>query len=64
MMELGNGEFIAEQGPEALARARAHMSMWAVMKSPLVLSTNLSALGPETLQVRRQETPSLCFSIC
>jgi alpha-galactosidase len=63
MMELGNGEFIAEQGPEALARARAHMSMWAVMKSPLVLSTNLSALGPETLQVRRQETPSLCFSI-
>lgn len=51
MMELGNGDFVAEQGDAALARSRAHMTMWAIMKSPLVLSTNLSALGPQTLAV-------------
>ena len=51
MMELGNGDFVAEDGPEALARARSHMTMWAIMKSPLVLSTNLSALGPLTARV-------------
>ena len=53
MMELGNGDFVAEQGTDALARAQAHMTMWAVMKSPLVLSTNLSALAlsAETMSV-------------
>ena len=51
MMQLGNGDFVAEHGAAALARARAHMTMWAVMKSPLVLSTNLSALGADTLRV-------------
>jgi hypothetical protein len=51
MMQLGNGDFVAEEGAAALARARAHMTMWAVMKSPLVLSTNLSTLGPDTLRV-------------
>ena len=49
MMELGNGDFVAEEGEAALARSRAHMTMWAVMKSPLILSTNLSALGPQVL---------------
>ena len=51
MMALGNGDFNADRGSAALARARAHMSMWAAMKSPLVLSTNLSALGPATMGV-------------
>ena len=49
MMELGNGDFVAEGGSAALARARAHVTMWSVMKSPLVLSTNLSALGPAAM---------------
>ena len=50
-MQLGNGDFVAEEGAAALARARAHMTMGAVMKSPLVLSTNISARGSETLRV-------------
>jgi alpha-galactosidase len=51
MMELGNGDFVAEGGPAALARAQAHMTMWATMKSPLVLSTDLGALGAATRAV-------------
>ena len=51
MMELGNGDFVAEDGPEGLAMARAHMTMWAAMKSPLVLSTDLGEMGSETRQV-------------
>ena len=51
MMELGNGDFVADESAAALGRARAHMTMWSVMKSPLVLSTNLSALGRATLSV-------------
>lgn len=51
MMELGNGDFRAKDGPGALARTRAHMTMWAIMKSPLVLSTDLNKLDQETLEI-------------
>ena len=51
MMELGNGDFDADDSDASRARARAHMTMWSIMKSPLVLSTNLSSVRPETLAV-------------
>ena len=42
---------MADYDDASRARARAHMTMWSIMKSPLVLSTDLSVVGPETLAV-------------
>jgi len=51
MMQVANGDFIAEQGEEARNRVEAHFTMWAVLKSPLIISTDLQKVGPDTMAV-------------
>eukprot|EP00698_Gefionella_okellyi_P000857 TRINITY_DN10753_c0_g1_i1.p1 TRINITY_DN10753_c0_g1~~TRINITY_DN10753_c0_g1_i1.p1 ORF type:complete len:696 (+),score=95.09 TRINITY_DN10753_c0_g1_i1:1288-3375(+) len=45
MLEVGNGEF---SDP---ALSRAHMTMWAIMKAPLILGNDLSQMSADTLAV-------------
>jgi hypothetical protein len=45
MMEVGNGEFDAQHLP----RARAHMSMWVMLSSPLILGNRLAETSPELI---------------
>lgn len=49
MMEIGNGDFIPEDSPEAARRTRTHFSLWCLLKSPLLLSTRLDHLGNSSL---------------
>lgn len=52
IMEIGNGiDFNCSAGTEALARCAAHMTMWSIMKAPLLLGTDLMTMAPETLSV-------------
>jgi len=41
MLEVGNGAFDPQNSSDtlALAAARAHLSMWALMKAPILLGT-------------------------
>lgn len=48
MIEVGNGDFVAEISDLTAAQARSHYSMWAVMKSVMLLGCDLSAIGPVT----------------
>jgi hypothetical protein len=41
VLEVGNGDFDCST-PESVARAKAHMSMWSLMKSPLLLGTDMT----------------------
>lgn len=45
-VELGRGEFI---GDGSLPAARAHFSLWCIMKSPLLLGNDLTAIDEYTL---------------
>eukprot|EP01043_Picozoa_sp_COSAG02_P047764 COSAG02_NODE_4614_length_5165_cov_1.697592_2_plen_541_part_00 len=54
LLEVGNGDFAPVNSTfpaGALDAARAHFSMWALLKAPLLVSTNLSAASTETLNV-------------
>ena len=41
ILEIGNGEFDCST-PQSINRAKAHFSMWSVMKAPLLLGTDLT----------------------
>eukprot|EP01116_Phalansterium_solitarium_P024035 TRINITY_DN867_c0_g1_i1.p1 TRINITY_DN867_c0_g1~~TRINITY_DN867_c0_g1_i1.p1 ORF type:complete len:727 (+),score=197.67 TRINITY_DN867_c0_g1_i1:51-2183(+) len=45
MIEVGNGEF------SDVNLAQAHFTMWCIMKAPLILGNNLSAITPDILAV-------------
>jgi len=53
MLEVGNGEvdFNCSADAAALSRCQAHFSMWAIMKAPLILGNDISAMSPATLSV-------------
>jgi len=51
MLEIGNGDFACSADDAAAARCRVHMSMWAIMKAPLLIGTNVTAMLPSTLAV-------------
>ena len=52
MIEVGNGpDFSCSEDDAALARCRAHFTMWTIMKAPLILGSNLPAIDATTLQV-------------
>jgi hypothetical protein len=41
VLEVGNGDFDCTT-PESIGRAKAHMGMWVLMKSPLLLGTDMT----------------------
>jgi len=48
MLQLGNGDLTYHE-------ARSHWTAWALMKSPLLIGTNLSAMTNETLEILTNE---------
>jgi len=50
-LEIGNGDFNADVSVESLRRAQVHFTMWSIMKSPLIISTDLEKLGEKSLNV-------------
>ncbi|KAL0571651.1 hypothetical protein V5O48_010309 [Marasmius crinis-equi] len=44
MLQIGNGNLTLEE-------TKSHFTAWALMKSPLLIGTNLSAITPEVLDV-------------
>ncbi|EPQ52042.1 glycoside hydrolase [Gloeophyllum trabeum ATCC 11539] len=44
MLQLGNGNMTFDE-------AKSHFTAWALMKSPLIIGTNLSAITNETLEI-------------
>ncbi|KAJ3731436.1 glycoside hydrolase [Lentinula guzmanii] len=44
MLQLGNGGLTFDE-------AKSHFTAWALMKSPLLIGTNLSAITPDILQI-------------
>ena len=52
MIEVGNGpDFACSADAAALARCRAHFTMWTIMKAPIILGNNLPAIDSVTLAV-------------
>ena len=51
MLELGNGEFNAENSPLFAAQARTHYSMWCVMKAVMLIGADLMEIGAKTLGI-------------
>jgi hypothetical protein len=52
MIEVGNSpDFSCGDDAAALARCQAHMTMWAIMKSPLILGNDIPNETPATLGV-------------
>ncbi len=54
MIEVGNSpDFDCSRDAESLARCRAHMTMWCIMKAPLILGSDLRNIGsdPTTFSV-------------
>ena len=51
MLELGNGEFQAEHSPLHAAQARTHYTMWCLLKAVMLLGTDLTKIGPQTLSI-------------
>ena len=49
VLEVGNGEFDCTT-PASTARAKAHMAMWALMKSPLLLGTDMTFFANPSLE--------------
>jgi hypothetical protein len=45
MLEIGNGVF------GGVTAARVHMTMWCIMKAPIIMGSSLSGLKPEILDV-------------
>lgn len=54
-VEVGNGDFSATGNPDgnvtALIMSQAHMTMWSIMKAPLILGNDLSAMDAMTFSV-------------
>ncbi|TFK64247.1 glycoside hydrolase [Pluteus cervinus] len=48
MLQLGNGHMSFEE-------SKSHFTAWALMRSPLLIGTNLSAITPETLSILKNE---------
>ncbi|KAH0578299.1 hypothetical protein H2248_003925 [Termitomyces sp. 'cryptogamus'] len=48
MLQLGNGDLTHEE-------EKLHFTAWALMKSPLFIGTNLSAVRPDTLDVLKNK---------
>jgi hypothetical protein len=52
MIEVGNApDFSCGADADSLARCQAHMTMWAVMKSPLILGNDIPNMDAATLGV-------------
>jgi len=52
MVEVGNGpDFDCAADAAALARCQAHFTLWTIMKAPLIVGNNLSAMDGATLSV-------------
>ena len=52
MIEIGNApDFVCGADAAALARCRVHFTMWTMLKAPLILGGNLSALDAATTSV-------------
>jgi alpha-galactosidase len=52
MMEIGNSpDFACGDDAAALARCQAHLTMWAVMKAPLIMGNDIPAMTAATLSV-------------
>jgi Alpha galactosidase A/Alpha galactosidase C-terminal beta sandwich domain/Ricin-type beta-trefoil lectin domain len=50
MLEVGVApDFVPENGPQYVQMARAHLGMWAIMKAPLIMGNDVSAMGNLTL---------------
>ncbi len=47
LLELGNGEF----GPDHLVEARSHLTLWALLSAPLILSSDLTTWSPELVAI-------------
>jgi len=61
MMEIGNGGMSEEE-------EKTHMSLWSLLKSPLILGNDLSSISPSTLSLLSNlevigvnQDPSLSF---
>ncbi|KAH9950215.1 glycoside hydrolase family 27 protein [Amylocystis lapponica] len=48
ILEVGNGEITYDEG-------KSHFTAWALMKSPLLIGTDLSRATPETLEILKNE---------
>lgn len=48
MLEVGNGDL-------TLAEQRTHFALWALMKSPLMIGTDLSALSDDELSILKNQ---------
>ena len=48
MLEVGNGDLTAEE-------TRSHFALWAALKSPLIIGTNISALSDDNLAILKNE---------
>ena len=57
MLIVGNMSENYYRGPSALtpAETRAHVALWAVLKSPMLLSCDVRSLGAETLALLKNE---------
>lgn len=52
MVEIGNApDFVCSAGTDAWARCVAHLTLWAVMKAPILLGGDLSLLDTPTLNL-------------
>ena len=52
MIEVGNGpDFNCSQDVGALSRCQAHMTMWTIMKAPLILGNDIPAMDTATKAV-------------
>jgi alpha-galactosidase len=49
MLEIGNGGLNHEQ-------ERSHFALWAAMKSPLLIGTNIANLKPSSLEILKSKT--------
>ena len=54
ILEIGNGDFDASRSPPVFAaQARAHFTLWVVMKAVLLLGCDLNAIDPTALAIVR-----------
>ena len=51
MLEVGNGDFTCDRDDASMARCRVHFSLWSIMKAPLLIGSNVTAMTPGTLSV-------------
>jgi len=49
MLEVGNGDLTLEE-------QRSHFALWAAMKSPLLIGTDLTKIGDDSLRILKSKT--------